>query len=140
MKTMTIGCVAKKVGISTDSIRLYERYGLIDKPDRLNNGYRHYDFDAIRRLDFIKRSKAMGFTLNEIHELLEIQHTSEHACHDVQEQASIKLKKVNNQLNELQRMKNALETLVYCCEQNQQEQACPILDALENQDQKENQT
>ena len=134
MNAMTIGQVAKQVGVSTDTIRLYERYGLIDEPARTNAGYRNYCAEDIRRLVFIKRAKVMGFTLKEINELLAIQRTSDHTCDDVRERATAKLNHVVHQIAELKRLAKALKTLMVCCDEHKEDQHCPILDALENED------
>lgn len=133
MDVMTIGQVAKQTGISTDAIRLYERNGLLKEPERTRSGYRCYRQADIRRIVFIKRAKAMGFTLKEIKELLSIQRTSKHTCDDVKEQATIKLKNVHYKIHELKHMEEALQTLIQCCEDHTEDQECPILDALEQQ-------
>ena len=134
MNSMTIGRVAKQVGVSTDTIRLYERYGLIDEPARTGSGYRCYRESDVRRLIFIKRAKIMGFTLKEINELLAIQRTSEHTCDDIRERATDKLNRVVYQIAELKRLARALKTLMSCCDEHKEDQHCPILDALENED------
>ena len=137
MSKMTIGRIAKQVGVSTDTIRLYERYGLIDEPVRTESGYRCYGQQDVRRLLFIKRAKAMGFTLKEIAELLAIRQTSEHTCDDVREQATHKLNDTQHKIAELKQLAKALQILIDSCEEHKEDQHCPILDALEQQDQPE---
>lgn len=133
MNSFTIGQVASRVGISTDSVRFYEQRGLIVEPPRSENGYRQYPEVTIARLIFIKRAKGMGFTLNEIQELLSIQRDTAHTCDDVRTQASEKLKRVEEKLAELNRMKGALEYLIHTCVDEGDASHCPILDALEQQ-------
>lgn len=134
MVTLTIGQLAKTLSISTDTIRLYERQGLIAEPPRSDNGYRHYPSNTIARLRFIQRAKTMGFTLKQIGELLAIQRTSQHTCDEVRQQAQHKLLDIEHKLNELQRLKAALEMLVHTCETPHAEDVCPLLQALEAQE------
>lgn len=131
MKGFTIGQVAKRVGISTDTVRLYERQALIAIPQRAENGYRLYQKNALTQLHFIKRAKAMGFTLKEIGELLAIKHTVHNTCEEVQHQAEIKLAHVEEKLAELQRLKKALQVLLHTCHEKGHGQDCPLLTLLE---------
>ena len=131
MCNMTIGHIAKQVGMSTDTIRLYERYRLIDEPQRMENGYRCYRQEDIQRLTFIKRAKAMGFTLKEVKELLTIQRTSEYTCKDIKIRAASKLARINHKIGELNRLANALATLIERCDEQRTNQPCPILSAFE---------
>ena len=73
MKPLTIGKVAERAGVGVETVRFYEREGLLDEPTRTASGYRQFDEDVIRRLEFISRAKELGFTLNEIKELLSLQ-------------------------------------------------------------------
>lgn len=134
MLTLTIGQLAKALSISTDTIRLYERQGLIAKPPRSENGYRHYPANAVARLRFIQRAKTMGFTLKQIGELLAIQRSSQHTCDEVRQKAQHKLLDIELKLNELQRLKAALETLVHTCETPHADDVCPLLQVLEAQE------
>lgn len=127
----TIGQLAKQVSVSTDAIRMYEKMGLIEKPPRGSNQYRQYDQKTLLRLSFIKRAKAMGFTLKEIGELLALKATSSHTCDDVRKQAEIKLNLIEEKLSELQRLKFALNGLISSCRNNQEAEECPILTLLE---------
>lgn len=140
MSSMTIHKVAKEADVSIDTIRLYERIGLIEEPPRAKNGYRQYPKDAVFRLRFIKRAKSMGFTLKEINELLTIRHTSTNTCDNVRQQAEIKLADVIHKVEELQRLKGALQILIRTCRHRKTTQSCPILFALEQQEAKEKQS
>lgn len=125
----TIGQVASCSGVSTDTIRVYERQGLIEVPERRSNGYRHYSKEAVRRINFIKRAQALGFTLKEIKELLAIRRSSTHACEDVQQQLESKLNIVEGKLKDLLRLKSALESVIQTCHMTTDEH-CPVLEAL----------
>ncbi len=131
MPGFTIGQVAKRVGISTDTIRLYERQRLIDTPQRAENNYRLYTETTLAQLCFIKRAKAMGFTLKEISELLEIKHTASNTCEEVQHQAESKLAVIEQKLIELKRLKKALTALINTCHEKGRGQDCPLLILLE---------
>jgi len=91
MEYLKIGQLSNALGVSNDTVRLYEKYGLLDKPPRAKNGYRQYSKGDLSRLKFIIKAKTMGFTLNEISELLDIKSTHSNACHLIQEQAQQKL-------------------------------------------------
>lgn len=134
MVTITIGKAAKKTGMSTDAIRLYERYGLIEGPSRTDNGYRCYSHEHIRQLHFIKQAKVMGFTLKEIAELLAISQSSNHACDEVKSQAMTKLTSIQEKIANLVCLEKALQDLLRCCEGHKIDQQCPILEALSEQD------
>lgn len=130
MQSLTIGQVAKQTGISHDTIRLYERYGLIDEPPRSPNGYRQYSLDAIERLTFILRSKKMGFTLKEIQELLSIHQSSKQSCNDVKQHAQEKLTQVYDKINELKNLERTLKQLILACEKHKPNDLCPIFTSL----------
>lgn len=133
MERITIGQIAKKVNISRDAIRIYERQGLITAPLRAPNGYRVYSTDVIAQLHFIKRAKNMGFTLKEIGELLAIKHTKHNTCEEVRAEAQEKLKAVEAKLAELRRLEKALRVLIKTCDNNRNNhESCPLLDALED--------
>lgn len=129
-RELTIGQVAKQIGVSHDTIRLYERQGLIEKPPRADNHYRQYSPDVIEQLVFILRAKQMGFTLKEIQELLTIHHTSKQSCGDVKRRTQEKLQQVANKMNELKKLEHGLKKLMQDCEQHGPDELCPIFTAL----------
>ena len=130
MTGYTISQIAKQVGVSTDTIRMYEHKGLIPLPPRSANGYRRYPHDVIRRLQFILRAKAIGFTLKEIHELLAIQCKRTHTCNNIQHQVEEKIATIDDKLQELQQFRAALSKLLECCHNNPHPNECPVLDIL----------
>lgn len=127
---LTIGQVAKQAGVSHDTIRLYERYGLIEEPARAANGYRQYPIETVDKLRFIKRAKAMGFTLKEIQELLSIHHASKQSCSEVRRKAQQKLAQVAEKIKEFKKLEKSLKTLVNDCETHQLDELCPIFISL----------
>ncbi|PIZ05078.1 MAG: heavy metal-responsive transcriptional regulator [Gammaproteobacteria bacterium CG_4_10_14_0_8_um_filter_38_16] len=131
MNMFTIGKVAQRALISRDTIRLYEREGLIDKPKRLSNGYRTYSEDVIARIRFIKSAKTMGFTLHEIKELLALRRTSKNTCNDIKRQAEMKLNDVVLKIKELQKLKKALNAMIFTCEKISKENECSIIQFFE---------
>jgi len=130
MIQMTIGQVARQTGVSVETIRYYEKEGLIDEPERNPSGYRQYPAETIKRVLFIQRAKAIGFTLKEIYDLLSLQERPEACCGDVVNKAESKLAEIEAKISELQRMKNALHKLTTDCVSESSLENCPILDAL----------
>jgi len=130
MIQMTIGQVARLTGVSVETIRFYEKEGLVDEPERNPSGYRQYPDETIKRILFIQRAKGIGFTLREIHDLLSIQEKPEACCGDVLIRAESKMAEIEAKIDELQRMKNALHKLTIKCASDSSLDNCPILDAL----------
>lgn len=126
----TIGQIAKRAGVSNDTIRLYERYGLIEEPPRAKNGYRQYSSDTVDQLIFIQRAKHMGFTLKEIQELLSIHHTSKQSCGDVRQRAQQKLQEIDEKIHELKQLAKVVKKLVDDCEKHRPDELCPIFLSL----------
>ncbi len=121
---LTIGRLAAKAGINVESVRYYERVGLIEQPPKPLSGYRHYPAELVDRIRFIKRAQAYGFSLNEIKDLLAI---GEGHCHDVQQKAIAKRRHIKKQIKDLNRLVKALDQLIGACESNRSEQGCPIV-------------
>ncbi|HZW61343.1 MAG TPA: MerR family DNA-binding protein [Candidatus Babeliales bacterium] len=136
MRDLTIGKIAKYVGISCDAIRMYERQRLIEEPERASNGYRIYPESVIARLQFIQQAKAMGFSLKEIGELLAIKHTAANTCDQVRTEAQAKLQNIEKKITELQRLKKAIGILIQTCNEKHDDNHCPLLDALERENRK----
>lgn len=129
----TIGQIASKSGVTIDTIRVYERQGLIEAPERRSNGYRHYPGRTIKRIHFIKWAQALGFTLKEINELLAIERPSAHACKEASRLAEYKLSIIENKLKVLLQFKEALESIINTCDTTGKN--CPVLEALKQMDQ-----
>ncbi|MBW2467252.1 MAG: MerR family transcriptional regulator [Deltaproteobacteria bacterium] len=131
MNRLTIGKLAKQVGVGIETVRFYERQGLIDPPPRTESNYRVYPEDEVVRLKFIKRAKALGFTLNEIKELLFIRHDPHATKADIKNRTLAKIKDIEKKINDLARIKTALEHLASSCDGHGPLNECPILEALE---------
>jgi len=128
---LTIGKLAKEIGVNVQTVRYYERRRLLTPADRRPSGYRLYGDEALRRLRFIKNAQALGFTLREITELLNLRVRSRARCGDVQRKAEEKLQCVEAKVQDLQALGRALESLIRACRAGQPTDRCPILKRLD---------
>lgn len=131
--TLSIGQVAKEAGIGVETVRFYEREGLLPAPQRRPSGYRQYPSDTARRIRFVQAAKGLGFTLKEIRELLSLRVTAGKSCADVRDLTHQKLAKVDAKLVELQRVRAALARLANTCIGTGPTSECPLLDALDSE-------
>lgn len=130
---LTIGKVAASMQISTDSIRFYEREGLLSPAKKSEGGYRLYTEEAVRRLNFIKHAQQCGFSLSEIRELLEIKGYDKACCNDVYRVAIEKKLRLESKIKAFKAMSQALSKLIEICSHDAKPlDACPILSALES--------
>lgn len=127
---MTIGAVARGAGVPIDTIRYYERAGLLPQPRRRGSGYRDYDRGAIDRLRFIRRAKTLGFSLDDIRELLALSADHEKGVRSVKQRAEQRLANLELRIQELQRMRRGLKHLITRCPGRGDPETCPILHAL----------
>jgi MerR family transcriptional regulator, mercuric resistance operon regulatory protein len=128
MAELTIGRLADEVGVNVETIRYYQRRGLMPEPDKPISGHRRYAADAVKRVHFIKRAQVLGFTLDEISGLLELD--AAHACAETRELAAHKLGVIEDKLADLRSMRNALIALVRQCGSGTAKGTCPIISAL----------
>lgn len=135
---LTIGRVAKAVGVNVQTIRYYERLNLLSPTARRPSGYRLYGDEEVRRLRFIKNAQALGFTLHEIEDLLNLRVRSTARCGDVQRKAQAKLEQVERKVRDLQALATALRSLLHDCRAGQPTDCCPILQSLEKNERKGN--
>lgn len=131
---LTIGKLASAASVGVETIRFYEREGLLPKPPRKRSGYRQYPPDAVARVMFIRRAKGLGFTLKEITELLELRVDPDKSCGDVRAMAKAKIVDVEQKIADLARIKGALEKLAKACRGKGPTSECPILEAIEKED------
>ena len=131
MESLTIGKIAKRSDVGIETIRFYEREGLIDDPPRRASGYRQYPSDTVDRIRFIRRAKELGFSLKEIKELLKLKVTTGATCDQVKKRAESKIEDIQHKILTLQRMKKALKKLNAACSGKGSVSECPILEALE---------
>lgn len=130
MEVLTIGKLAKAAGVNLETVRFYERQGLLPKPARTSVGYRAFTPDMVRRIRFIKRAQILGFTLAEIKDLLTLSSTTRSSCGTVREKAEAKLKDIDERITSLQAMHQALTRLSKSCSGKGPISKCPILESL----------
>jgi len=131
MTAMTIGKAARQAGVGVETVRFYQREGLVEQPPKpLGSGVRTYSPDMVARIRFIKEAQQIGFSLREIRELLTLQADPSTDCSDVREQAVAKLEEVRRKIDRLREIGAALETLIAACPGRGELQACSIMDAL----------
>jgi MerR family transcriptional regulator, mercuric resistance operon regulatory protein len=126
---MWITETAREAGVNTQTLRYYERRGLLPKPPRRGSGYREYSDDAVRVVRFIKRAQELGFSLDEIEELIRLRGVRRGDRHRVRALAERKLADVDQKIAHLQSMRGALDRLVQSCRRGGAAE-CPIIDAL----------
>ena len=131
---VTIGTVARRAAVSIDTIRYYERAGLLPAPRRRASGYRDYDPGVVERLRFIRRAKDLGFTLEEIRELLALSTDRERGVKSVKRRAEARPDQVRQRIRELQRVQRGLQKLIDACPGHGALEHCPILRALGRED------
>lgn len=127
---MTIGAAARRAGVGIDTIRYYEREGLLPAPQRRLSGYREYGAATVARLCFIRRAKDLGFTLEEIRDLLTLSVDRERGVRGVKQRAEARLAEIERRIRELQRVRRGLRQLIDACPGHGDLHACPILNAL----------
>ena len=133
MNSLTIGQLAKIAGVGVETVRFYERKGLLAEPNRRPSGYRQYGEEVVNRLRFIKRAKELGFTLNEIKELLSLRLDPTTTCAAVKERAEEKIDDIEAKIRTLRRMKNALVKVTKACSGRGGTSECPILETLDKE-------
>ncbi len=129
--SLTIGRLARAAGVNVETIRYYQRVGLIEEPPRPAAGYRRYSPSTIDRIRFIKRAQELGFSLREIRELLDL---GEGHCADVKARAQARREHVARQIADLQALQTTLDTLIQACEQDEDGARCPIVESLLGKD------
>ncbi len=130
-KPLTIGRIAKQADVHIETIRYYERRGLLPEPPRTEAGYRQYDAESVTRLRFIKEAQALGFTLDEIQGLLALRVDKETSCEDVRRRAERKAIDIEAKIDALQTMHAALQEMIAACERGGPRGECPLLETLE---------
>jgi MerR family copper efflux transcriptional regulator len=132
--SLTIGTVAKRAGVPIDTIRYYEREGLLPEPLRRASGYRSYNESAISRLRFIRRAKDLGFTLDEIRDLLALSADRHRGVKAVRQRAEQRLAGIDARIAELMRIRKGLEQLIEAYPGRGDPEQCPILRALSDEE------
>jgi MerR family mercuric resistance operon transcriptional regulator len=127
-RELTIGRVAKLAGVNVETIRYYQRRGLLDEPEKPFGGYRRYPPEMVKRLRFIRRAKALGFTLAEVSALLGLEEAC--ACAETRALAAHKVDLIDQKLADLAAMRTALDDLVHQCDAGEPAKGCPIIQVL----------
>lgn len=130
---LKISELSKKTGLSTHTLRFYEKHGLINASHRSDTGYRFYDEADVRRAEFVRTARNIGFSLDDIAQLLSIRvEKTAHSCQEVADITRHKLEEVNGKIAELQSMQSTLELLLdSCCGGPENATHCSIMEALE---------
>ena len=131
---LRIGQLASAASVNVQTVRYYERRGLLDTKRRTAGGYREYEPEAVTRLRFIKHAQALGFSLKEIQELLTMRVSHVAACAAVERRTREKISVVDRKIRELGRLKHSLERLAAACEARTSTAECPVLESLEHDD------
>jgi MerR family copper efflux transcriptional regulator len=136
MKTnsLTIGHLAKQAGVNLETVRYYERRGLLPKPPRSASGYRLFPTDSARRLRFIRRAQELGFSLKEIRELLSLRVSRTTTSRDIRARAEAKIADIDAKIRSLDSMKKTLRKLTTVCDGCAPLAECPILESLDSED------
>lgn len=133
MKQLTIGLVAKQAGVNVETIRYYERRGILTKPPRRPSGYRAYEPETVHLIRFIKRAQDLGFTLEESRQLIGLRSTASRRRSVVRAFAQAKLRDVDKKIVDLGAIRGALGVLIDACSCSSSKPECPILEALNDE-------
>lgn len=134
MKSLTIGHLAKEAGVNRETVRYYERRGLLPKPPRTASGYRLYPTDAARRLRFIRRAQDLGFSLSEIQEFLSLRVSRGASSALIRSRTEAKLNDIEAKIRSLESMRKTLRKLTKVCTGCEPLSECPILESLDRED------
>ncbi len=129
----TIGQVALNAGVGVETVRFYERKGLIEQPPRKGKAYREYPAETVRRIRFVVHAKQLGFTLREILGLLSLRSHSVESCDSIKEQAEMKIANIEERIRGMRRMLSTLRKLTQACENREPTAECPLWDVLDEQ-------
>ncbi len=130
-KTLRTGQVAAAAGVNVETLRYYERRGILKEPRRRGSGFRAYPPEAVKIVRFVKTAQELGFTLDEIEELLSLRDDHQRSCADVRAAATTKIEDVDQKIEKLHAMKQALTVLVNSCRGKGSTRECPILEAID---------
>jgi MerR family mercuric resistance operon transcriptional regulator len=126
--------LAERAGVSTQTLRYYERRGLLARPPRSTSGYRNYPASAVQLLRFVKRVQELGFSLDEAAELVHLAAGGPQACASARAMATARLSEIERRLADLQRMRDSLAELVATCDLPPRDRQCSLLRALQSED------
>ncbi|MBX9625543.1 MAG: MerR family transcriptional regulator [Gemmataceae bacterium] len=130
MATLRTAQVAELAGVNVETLRFYERRGILQEPPRRASGYREYPPDTVERVRFIKRAQELGFTLKEVQDLLELRETTRAKAGRVRKVAEAKLEEIEHKIRDLEAMKKSLTELLSTCDGQKTIASCPIIESL----------
>ncbi len=130
MKALKRGNLAKMAGVNIETIRYYEKQGILPEPDRSPSGYRQYDEETVNQIRFVKRAQELGFSLSEIKQLLKLSEGEITDCDEVRDIALKKLEAIREKIINLQKLDSILSNLATQCDRQQSIKGCPIIEAL----------
>lgn len=133
MHSLTIGQLAENAGVGVETVRFYQRKGLVEEPEKPRDGYRRYPAEAAQRIRFIRQAQEIGFSLREIGELLALRVDRSRSCADVRRHAEVKILEVRSKIDALQQIERALTRLAKSCSGVGPTSECPILDAIDKE-------
>lgn len=128
--TFTAGRLAKAASVNIQTVRFYDREGILKPISRTDSGYRIYNMEGLMRLKFIIQAKELGFSLNEIRDLLSLRIRSAQACDRVRKKAQDKISDIQNRITQLRKLERTLEGLVRDCKSRLISDRCPILEKM----------
>ncbi|MCW6003589.1 MerR family DNA-binding protein [Micromonospora sp. CPCC 205371] len=131
---MRTGQVADLAGVNIQTLRYYERRGLLPTPSRRASGYRVYGPDAVRTVRFVKRAQQLGFSLAEVESLLELAQGGPSSCEGARRLAVDKISDLDQRITHLHAMRDSLQHLVATCERPRRQRECPLLDTIQDAD------
>ncbi len=131
MGSLTIGKLARQASVNVETVRYYERRGLIDRPSERRGAFRVYPDEAVTRIRSIKRAQSLGFSLKEIKELFDLRLDEKARCGDVMTQTERKLEEIDGKIQLLRRVERELRKLIAACEEEKSLCDCPIIEALD---------
>lgn len=123
--------VAEKAGVNVQTLRYYERRGILPEPERLGSGYRAYGTDAVRIVRFVRRAQQLGFSLEEIDSLLDLANGGPRSCDAARRMAQEKIAQLDDKIASLTAMRESLTRLVQTCDLSRSRRDCPLIDAME---------
>lgn len=126
--TLTIGRLARAASVNTETVRYYQTRKLLPIPNRGSGAFRHYPSNLVERIRFIKRAQELGFSLDEIRELLRLNDGADRVS--IRKIAAVRLEQIESKLKDLSRMRSALSGLIEACRQTPSAEPCPIIQAL----------
>ena len=132
MHGLTVNNLARQSGVNPQTVRYYEREGVLPRAPRTPGGYRAFPLDCVARVRFVKRAQELGFSLDEVKELLVLRDHPQTACPDVLKRAEAKITSIAAKIRNLQAIRRQLVRLAKTCDGRPTRHACPLLEALEN--------